>query len=83
MNHAKLQKRRCRKRTGVASRRGPGTGRRYNQIRMHSSQQKKSRIEPIVLKLAVREGKHWKFAGNYFKTLREANNFHLYAPRNM
>jgi len=34
-----LQKRGKRQRSGIASRRGPGTSKSFSQIRMHSSQQ--------------------------------------------
>lgn len=79
MNHAKLQKRRRRNRSDVASRRGPGTSKSFNQTRMHSSAKKKDRIEPAVIAQAKRaeDGKHWLFRGEYFKSLRDANEYYF------
>jgi len=86
MNHALLMKRGCRNRSGVLSRRGPGTSKSHSDIRMHSSAMKKERIEPIVLKETKRTkigGRVvFEFRGKKFPNVREANNHYIEAKSN-
>lgn len=74
----KLLKRGKRQRSGILSKRGPGTSKNFNQVRMHFSEQKKSRIEPVVLKLTKRISKGvFVFAKLEFTSVRTANNWCL------
>ena len=72
------QKRRCRKRTGIASKRGPGTSKNFAQLRLHSSAPR-LRIEPTVKKSIKRKADKsgWDFQGTIFTNIRAANRAYL------
>lgn len=72
------QVRRCRQRSGVISRRGPGTSKNFGQIRMHSSAPR-LRIDPVVKNKIKRKSDKsgWEFLGNVYSNIRNANRAYL------
>ena len=79
-----LQKRGKRQRSGILSKRGPGTSKSYNQVRMHSS------INPKIDKTVKREAKRiekpdgakvWKFRGVEYTNIRAANFAYMQGRR--
>ena len=75
-NSATKQVRGCRQRSGVASKRGPGTSKNFAQTRMHSSAPR-LRFDPIVKKEIKRTMTGWDFRGSIFPNKRAANRAYL------
>lgn len=80
----KLSKRGKRQRSGILSKRGPGTSKNFNQIRMHSSIHQ--HIDKVVKKEAKRiekpdGAKVWKFHGIEYTNIRAANFAYMQGRR--